>query len=161
MCGIRLGVTRIVTCVVLALGVGAGWGGSAALGQSGERPRNILLLMCDHFRFDAAGYAGNPYAVTPNLDKLAASGTIFTRAYCQNPLCVPSRTSILTGKYCRTTGVRGNQDVVSRDHTSFTQVLRASGFKTACFGKLHVENKDGELTAEELRPARGGGPGRP
>ncbi len=110
--------------------------------QSGEAPRNILLLMCDHFRYDATGYAGNPYAVTPNLDKLAASGTVFSRTYCQNPLCVPSRTSILTSRYSRSTGVYGNGDVVSRDVTSFTQILRAGGLKTACFGKLHVQGRD-------------------
>ena len=99
---VQLYTVRIVACITLAFACSTTYTSA----QSGDAPRNILLLMCDHFRYDATGYAGNPYAVTPNLDKLAASGTVFSRTYCQNPLCVPSRTSILTSRCSALTTLR-------------------------------------------------------
>ena len=78
---------------------------------------------------------------------------------CQNPLCVPSRTSILTGRYSRSTGVYGNRDVISRDAISFTQRLRAGGLKTACFGKLHIEGRN-DLDWDVVESGRGGPGGR-
>ncbi len=144
--------------------------GPAAHGQVQLRPRNILLLMCDQLRFDGLGYAGNRFAVTPVLDRLADSGVVFSRTYSQNPLCVPARTSLLLGRYCRSTGVLTNQDLPYRNQISFTQVLREAGFKTACFGKLHVQDRsdlDWDIV-DDSRPsragarggARGGGRGR-
>ncbi len=135
--------------------------GAAAHGGAQARPPNILLLMCDQLRSDGTGYAGNRFAVTPVLDKLAGSGVVFSRTYCQNPLCVPSRTSLLLGRYCRSTGVMANQDLPYRDQVSFTQVLREAGFKTACFGKLHVQDRN-DLdwdVVDDSRPSRGGARG--
>src|SRR5690554_5173389 len=63
-----------------------------------SRP-NILWYCADQLRGDAIGPSGNPYVRTPNLDRLAAMGTTFTSAYCQAPICTPSRASFLTGKY--------------------------------------------------------------
>lgn len=63
-----------------------------------NRP-NIVWFVADQMRHDAMGHAGNPAACTPNLDALAAEGVSFTNAYCQNPVCVPSRCSFLTGWY--------------------------------------------------------------
>ena len=109
---------------------------------STDRPKHILLLMCDQYRFDALGSLGNPLAVTPTLDQLAAQGTLFARAYCQNPVCVPSRTSILLGRYSHSTGVFANRDTAPRDQVSFTQILRQNDYQAACFGKLHVAGRD-------------------
>ena len=135
--------------------------GRFAHGQTQVRPRNILLLMCDQLRFDGTGYAGNRFAVTPILDRLAGSGVVFSRTYCQNPLCVPARTSLLLGRYCRSTGVLANQDLPYREQISFTQVLRKAGFKTACFGKLHVQDRN-DLdwdVVDDFRPSRAGARG--
>jgi arylsulfatase A-like enzyme len=63
-----------------------------------QRP-NILLLMTDQQRPDSLGCYGDPVAITPNLDRLAAEGVLFENCYVQNPLCCPSRYSILTGRY--------------------------------------------------------------
>ena len=57
-----------------------------------DRP-NVLWIWTDQQRWDALGAGGNPHIRTPNLDALAASGTLFTRAYCNSPLCMPSRTT--------------------------------------------------------------------
>ena len=135
--------------------------GSPAHAQGQVRPRNILLLMCDQLRFDGLGYAGNQFAVTPILDRLAASGVVFSRTYSQNPLCVPARTSLLLGRYCKSTGVLTNNDPPYREQVSFTQVLREAGFKTACFGKLHVQDRN-DLDwniVDDSRPSRAGARG--
>lgn len=124
-----------------------------AAGQAPKRPRNILFLMTDQHRFNAMGHAGDPYAVTPHLDGLAATGAYLRRTYCQNPVCVPSRNSILLGRYSHSTGVRTNGNRSPRDQASFTQVMRENGFRTACFGKLHVLGRD-DLDWDVLNPKR-------
>ncbi|MCY3762812.1 MAG: sulfatase-like hydrolase/transferase, partial [Gemmatimonadetes bacterium] len=60
---------------------------------------NIVLIMCDQMRWDAAGFAGNPTVRTPNLDRLAAGGVCFDNACCASPVCSPARASWLTGLY--------------------------------------------------------------
>ena len=60
---------------------------------------NILVICSDEHHPRLAGYRGHPYVKTPNLDKLAARGTVFDRAYCTCPVCTPSRMSFITGKY--------------------------------------------------------------
>ena len=112
------------------------------LGPREEKRRlNVLFLMTDQHRHNALGFRGDPYALTPNLDRLAASGTVFTHNYCQNPVCVPARVSILTGRYTHSTGTLTNDYGSDRTLPSFPQVLRANGYKAACFGKLHVSGR--------------------
>ncbi len=63
---------------------------------------HIIIFNPDELRADALHHLGNPAAITPNLDRLAAEeGVSFSRAYCQNPVCVPSRCSFFTGLYPR------------------------------------------------------------
>ena len=67
---------------------------------------NIVWFVADQMRCDSMAHMGNPAASTPNLDALAQEGVSFTNAYCQNPVCVPSRCSFLTGWYPHTMGHR-------------------------------------------------------
>jgi len=62
-----------------------------------DQPKNVLLLMSDQHKRDCMGAAGDPVARTPNLDRLASTSVRFTNAYCSNPVCTPSRASLLTG----------------------------------------------------------------
>jgi len=66
--------------------------------SSSPRRPNILLITSDQHHWHAMGY-NNPEVLTPNLDRLAAQGTIFDRAYCPNPTCTPTRASLITGTY--------------------------------------------------------------
>ncbi|MCX7016955.1 MAG: sulfatase-like hydrolase/transferase [Candidatus Sumerlaeota bacterium] len=131
-----------------AAAAGAALGPSFARGASNQstapakRPRNILFLMCDQHRPDALGRYGDPYALTPALDALAASGMSFRQNYTQNPICVPARNSILMGRYCHSTGALTNGYGSRRDLTTIPQLLRSKGYRTACFGKLHVKGRN-------------------
>ena len=70
--------------------------GAAPVAAGAQRP-NILLLMADQFRGDCLGAAGHPAIKTPNLDRIAAEGVMFSRAYSCTPTCTPARAALLTG----------------------------------------------------------------
>jgi uncharacterized sulfatase len=99
---------------------------------------NVLLIMVDDLN-GAIGCYGSKSAKTPNLDAFAATATRFTRAYCQAPLCNPSRTSMLTGLRPETTGVIDNNTHFRwkmPDAVTLPQQFRAAGWRTAAFGKI-------------------------
>jgi arylsulfatase len=99
---------------------------------------NILLLMSDQHRADIVGYAGDPVVHTPNIDRLAAQGVSFDRAYCQGPLCMPSRASVITERYVRDHGVFENSSEVPAGMPTFLHRLREAGYHTAEIGKMHL-----------------------
>ncbi|WP_163272154.1 sulfatase family protein [Chelativorans alearense] len=112
-----------------------------------KRP-NILMIMTDQQRRDTLGAYGCDWIPTPNLDRLAASGTAFTRATVDNPICTPSRASIFTGKMVPDHSVYRVHDNLPDDEVLFTERLRLeAGYRTALFGKLHVSSR----LAEERR----------
>ncbi|MCL2023558.1 MAG: sulfatase-like hydrolase/transferase [Oscillospiraceae bacterium] len=76
---------------------------------------NVIIINPDQMRADSMGNMGNPAAHTPNLDALAAEGVSFSQAFCQSPVCVPSRCSFMTGLYPHTTGHR-TQGYLQRPH---------------------------------------------
>ncbi len=109
---------------------------------------NVLLIISDDLR-DTVGCYGKLAAKTPNIDKLAARGIRFDRAYAQYPVCNPSRTSFLTGLRCEQTGVVDNRTMFrSRlpDIITLPQLLRQQGWHTASFGKVfHAGEVAGEI----------------
>ncbi len=111
----------------------------SSLAATAEQP-NVLLLFADQHNADVLGVAGHPIVKTPNLDKLAAEGVRFTRAYCQDAICVPSRTSLMTGQFPRTTGTLDNGDspVSQAKLYPLQQILQSAGYVTGCFGKRHL-----------------------
>jgi len=96
------------------------------------------MFLTDQHNPKIAGYAGDPWVSTPAMDSLAATGTIFGAAYCQAPLCVPSRTAMLTGMHCRTTGVYDNRDILESHAETFPRVLGRAGYRTCLIGKAHL-----------------------
>ena len=100
--------------------------------------QNVLFLISDDLN-NLLGCYGDPLARTPNLDKLAARGVRFDRAYCAYPLCGPSRNSLLTGLYPNTTGVHSNGQMFRQtnpSHVSLPQAFRHQGYLAARIGKL-------------------------
>jgi choline-sulfatase len=102
------------------------------------RPPNILWICTDQQRFDTLGCHGNTFVRTPNIDRLAADGVLFENAFCQSPVCSPSRGSFLTGRYPRTTRLRQNGQDIPPDEKLVTRLLADSGYVCGLAGKLHL-----------------------
>ncbi|MFC2087861.1 sulfatase [Bacteroidota bacterium] len=128
------------------------------LKASPEKP-NIILIVADDHGADALGCYGNPVIQTPNLDRMAAQGVRFTRAYCTTASCSASRSTILTGMYNHFTGQYGHEHRYSHftafDHLkSLPLYLADAGYHTARIGKYHVAPEHVFHFDEELK---GGG----
>lgn len=101
---------------------------------------NILFIFSDQQHWEALGFQ-DPSFTTPNLDKFAAAGTVFTHAFCTTPQCSPSRSSILTGLYPSKTGVMGNHSCAGGNPLQMETVgpmLQRAGYTTGYFGKWHL-----------------------
>jgi arylsulfatase A-like enzyme len=96
---------------------------------------NILFIMCDQLRWDYLSCYGHPRIETPNIDRLADTGVRFTRAYCQAPLCGPSRASFYTGRYMFSHGVMANKDPLKVGELTLGDYLRPTGMRTVLTGK--------------------------
>jgi choline-sulfatase len=114
--------------------------GCASLDGRSRRP-NILVLMLDDHSADAFGAYGSPLAQTPNLDALAARGTRFERAYCNDPICTPSRQSILTGLYPPATGVTLLSTPLKDGTPTLATHLLSNGYRTGSVGKMHFNSR--------------------
>jgi len=117
-----------------AAAAGSGW---AAPTAARPAPPNILVLMTDQQRPDSLGCYGSEVAITPNIDRLARDGVRFENCYVQNPLCCPSRYSMLTGRYPHSHGVRSNWYAPRPGETSFGHQFARAGYSTALIGKMH------------------------
>jgi uncharacterized sulfatase len=124
------------------------------------RPPNVLFVVADDLNCRIAAY-GDPVAITPNLDRLAARGVRFDRAYCQYPLCNPTRSSVLTGRYPTQTGVLDNNTLLllPEGHESMPRYFEQRGYSIAEFGKVwHGPNRPRRAgdPKPEIRNARTG-----
>lgn len=119
---------------------------------------NILLLFSDQHHAGVMGCAGHRLVKTPHLDRLASEGILFSRAYCPDGICVPSRTSMFTGLYPRTTGVIYNSDAPPHPERlhPLHSLLRANGYVTGCFGKRHfprgLNERDWDASCTTINP---------
>ncbi len=106
--------------------------------QQNEHP-NILIIMTDQQTWSAVGYSGNKMIKTPNLDRLASEGVDFSQAVTPCPVCVPARTSILTGRLTETTTIRQNRDAKTGEcyYPTFDEILVKRGYKSEYCGKFH------------------------
>lgn len=101
-----------------------------------KRP-NILILYTDQQRWDALGANGNPDIKTPSLDRLVAQGVNFDHHFVQNPVCMPSRASFLTGQYPSTLGITSMGVPVPPDAVTLPRLLKQYGYRSGNVGKLH------------------------
>ena len=119
-----------------------------------SRRPNVVLLYTDQQRWDALGCAGNDLIHTPNLDALAAEGAVFTHTYCNSPVCMPSRQSMLSGQYPSSVGCTCNGVEMPEDVLTVQDVLGRAGYHTANIGKLHFLNHS-DRDHREVHPAYG------
>lgn len=108
-------------------------------GRTPTLPRpNLLILLTDQQRRDSLGCTGHPCARTPHLDALARGGIRFDRHYVANPICMPNRLSILTGRHPRNHGLWTNGIHLDPLPQTLPGHLHAAGWHTASFGKIHL-----------------------
>ncbi|HQJ55910.1 MAG TPA: sulfatase-like hydrolase/transferase, partial [Planctomycetota bacterium] len=113
-------------------------GGRAARAAE-SRPPNLLFVLADQWRAQAFGYAGDPNARTPAIDRLAAESVRFTHAVSSCPVCSPYRASLLTGRRALTHGVFINDVPLNNEAVSIAQAFNGAGYATAYIGKWHVD----------------------
>ncbi len=101
--------------------------------------KNILWIMCDQLRFDYLSCAGHPHLETPNIDRLAARGVRFSRAYAQSPICGPSRMSFYTGRYVHSHGSSWNKFPLRAGEPTLGDHLREIGVRNVLVGKTHMK----------------------
>ena len=123
--------------------------------------RKILFITTDQQRYDSLGCTGGTVARTPVVDALADAGIVYRRAYNQNTVCMPARSTMLTGQYVRTHGVFANGVQLPDDAPSVAAHLQeAAGYRTALLGKAHFDpGFDLDGTWAESRMAREGSTG--
>ncbi len=106
------------------------------------RPMNVLYVIADQHQAACMGVEGHAQAITPNLDALARRGVRFTHCYTQNPICTPSRVSILSGQYPHNHGYYGLCGPPPPvDLPSVFQHFRRNGYRTAVIGKVHTPDE--------------------
>ncbi len=115
-----------------------------------DRKPNVLFVICDQLRADHLGYAGNPVVRTPNIDSLAAAGTVFDRAYVNNPVCMPNRSTMMTGRMPSAHGVIFNDRSLEPDANTFVAQLRDAGWRTALIGKSHLQHGESRNAVADL-----------
>jgi choline-sulfatase len=99
--------------------------------------KNLLIIMSDQHKRDCLGIAGDPVAHTPNLDAFARQAVRFTHAYCANPVCTPSRASLLTGLYTHHHQTWNNATLWPASHETIAHYFSRAGYFTGLIGKMH------------------------
>ena len=107
-----------------------------------SNPPHILLIQADQLSAKALPFYGHPVVKTPHLDKLAAEGVLFENAYCNFPLCAPSRMSMLTGRYATDMEVWDNAAEAAPSQPTLMHYLRALDYHTCLCGKMHFVGPD-------------------
>lgn len=115
----------------------------ATAGKPAKRP-NLIYVFADQLRYSSCGYAGDSFAKTPNMDKLASQGCNVHQAVSSTPVCAPYRASLMTGKYQSSTGMVINELRLSPEHQCFGTQITKAGYKTAYIGKWHMWANSGK-----------------
>lgn len=127
--------------------------------QSDKKP-NIILVMADDQGWGQTGYYNHPILKTPHLDAMAENGLRFNRFYAGAPVCSPTRASVLTGRSNDRTGVYSHGYALCKQEKTIAQALKNSGYKTAHFGKWHLNGHRGPgvpiFESDERNPGKFG-----
>ena len=119
-----------------------------------QRP-NIVFIMSDDHGYQAISAYNDTYINTPNIDRIAQEGMLFTNASVTNSICAPSRATILTGKHTHINGKIDNISKFDTTNVTFPQLFQEAGYQTAMFGKLHFGNNPLGVDEFKILPGQG------
>ena len=119
-----------------------------------SRP-NIVFIMSDDHAYQAISAYSNRLIETPNIDRIAKMGMLFTNATVTNSICAPSRATILTGKHSHLNGKIDNDFPFDTTNVTFPQLFQEAGYQTAMFGKLHFGNAPKGFDQYKILPGQG------
>lgn len=106
----------------------------------GQKPMNVLFVITDQQRADHTGFMGNQIVETPNMDRIAAAGMVFDQAWVSNPVCMPNRATIMTGRMPSAHGVVFNDRSLDWNSNTFVRRFKKSGYRTGLIGKSHLQH---------------------
>ncbi len=122
--------------------------------ETKKRP-NILFIMSDDHAYQAISAYSDKLIKTPNIDRLADEGMLFTNACVTNSICAPSRATILTGKHTHINGKIDNKMPFDTTQVTFPKLFQEAGYQTAMFGKLHFGNNPKGVDEFTILPGQG------
>lgn len=143
---------KVLKCLSLLIAVA---GFFISCKQEAPKRPNILFIMSDDHAYQAISAYDNTLIETPNIDRIANEGMLFTNACVTNSICAPSRAVILTGKHSHLNGKIDNNFPFDTTQMTFPQLLQANGYQTAMFGKLHFGNNPKGFDEFQILPGQG------
>lgn len=120
-----------------------------------ERQPNIIFIMSDDHAYQAISAYGHGLNNTPNIDRIANEGAIFTHGYVSNSICAPSRAVMLTGKHSFVNGKVDNVQPFNWDQDNFAKQLQKAGYQTALIGKIHIDGLPQGFDYSNVLPGQG------
>jgi arylsulfatase A-like enzyme len=148
--GIGVGLLALISLLTVA---------PSFTSQQQDRPAkgrpNIIFIMSDDHAYQAISAYDNRLIQTPNIDRIAKRGMLFTQASVTNSICAPSRATILTGKHSHINGKVDNHFPFDTTNITFPQILQQAGYQTAMFGKLHFGNNPKGFDHFKILPDQG------
>ena len=140
---------------LLALFIGPLFYNCEIPGKEAPKRPNIIFIMSDDHAYQAISAYDTRLIKTPNIDRIAEMGMLFTNATVTNSICAPSRATILTGKHSHINGKIDNHFPFDTTNVTFPQLLQKSGYETAMFGKLHFGNNPKGFDQFKILPGQG------
>lgn len=150
----NLGLISLILIVVATLSMVTSCMQSGTKQMDASRP-NIILIMSDDHAYQAISAYSNHLMETPNIDRIAKEGILFSNACVTNSICAPSRAVIFTGKHSHLNGKIDNRFPFDTTQITFPQLLQQGGYQTAIFGKLHFGNNPKGFDQFKILPGQG------
>ncbi len=141
---------HLIGTMVLAAGLG-----SCQQKNENSQPPNIIFIMSDDHAYQAISAYSDHLIETPNIDRIANQGMLFSNACVTNSICGPSRAVILTGKHNHINGKIDNRSLFDTTQITFPQIFQEAGYQTAMFGKLHFGNNPKGIDEFKILPGQG------